>query len=492
MRDRKARGESIAPREAGALLFLCLAAALRVFLLSAAFPLFNNVDEIMHADVVLKYARGEVPRGLRPYGRDSAEQIILYGSPEYYYRRELVGVPLPPPVWSYPPKSRARFFESLVGLWENRLNPESTQQPAYYAIAALWYRLGGLLGASGGDALYWIRFMNIAVVMILIGMSYFFLRRRYPESLYLRLGVPALLAFLPQTTFLSINSDVLSPVFFTAAFYGLLAAAQAEEPGVLFCVGVGAAAALAVLTKITNVSILGVLAAVLLLRRRAPGPWAALCAAALAPVALWAARDWLVLGDPTGSAAKIRFMGWTLKPLGELWRHPLFTPRGLLHFLNVLARSYWRGEFIWHGEGLAQRAAACDLFYPVSSAVFLAASAAGLRRGRDPRRTANALSFLALGLSALFLAAVSLAYDFGDCPYPSRADPFFMSGRLIGGTLVPFLVLYLDGLERLLSRVKAAPARWAALAAIAVMMLGSQVWLTRDVFSSAYNWYHLP
>ena len=46
-------------------LILCVLAALRVFVFSAAFPFFTNVDEQSHVDLVSKYARGHVPAGLR-------------------------------------------------------------------------------------------------------------------------------------------------------------------------------------------------------------------------------------------------------------------------------------------------------------------------------------------------------------------------------------------------------------------------------------------
>jgi len=44
---------------------LCVIAAARVFIFSAAFPFFNNVDEQDHADMVVKYAHGYLSRGLR-------------------------------------------------------------------------------------------------------------------------------------------------------------------------------------------------------------------------------------------------------------------------------------------------------------------------------------------------------------------------------------------------------------------------------------------
>jgi hypothetical protein len=50
----------------------------RVFLFSAAFPFFNNVDEQAHFDTVYKYARGYLPREIAPkFDVGAAEQIAL-------------------------------------------------------------------------------------------------------------------------------------------------------------------------------------------------------------------------------------------------------------------------------------------------------------------------------------------------------------------------------------------------------------------------------
>jgi hypothetical protein len=57
------------------ILLLCAIAAVRVFIFSAAFPFFNNVDEQAHVDLVMKYARGHVPRDLGQY---SSESRILH------------------------------------------------------------------------------------------------------------------------------------------------------------------------------------------------------------------------------------------------------------------------------------------------------------------------------------------------------------------------------------------------------------------------------
>jgi len=40
---------------------LCIVAAVRIFIFSAAFPFFNNCDEQAHFDMVYKYSRGHLP-----------------------------------------------------------------------------------------------------------------------------------------------------------------------------------------------------------------------------------------------------------------------------------------------------------------------------------------------------------------------------------------------------------------------------------------------
>src|SRR5438270_9473556 len=64
-------------------LLLCCLAAIRVFVYSAAFPFFNNVDEGAHFDLVLKYSHGLVPRKFGPASDEMSNYVIRYGSLEY-------------------------------------------------------------------------------------------------------------------------------------------------------------------------------------------------------------------------------------------------------------------------------------------------------------------------------------------------------------------------------------------------------------------------
>jgi uncharacterized membrane protein len=91
----------------------------------------------------------------------------------------------------------------------------------------------------------------------------------------------------------------------------------------------------------------------------------------------------------------------------------------------------------------------------------------------------------------LLLAALSMAFDFGASFYPSKASPYFSSGRLLSGSLVPFLIVYVAGLELWLPSRGRAFWTWAILVAVAAIQLGSEVILTAEVFRSPFNAFHL-
>jgi len=491
-------------REARIVLLLCALAALRVFLFSAAFPFFNNVDEPAHFDLVHKYARGHVPTGFEPIDADAARAILLYGSPEYLTpAASFPGGAVPPPVWSLPFDRIRVAFESRAARIAAGENHESTQPPLYYAVAGAWYRLGGALGLEGGRALYWIRFLNVIVATLLVWLAYGFARTLFPADGFLRLGLPLLVAGFPQDALYSVNNDVLLPLAGGAALLALLILARGDARGYAFHAGAGLLVAAAVLVKPASAPILVVaVAAVLMAVRRAPGGGrraaagrgAALLLAAAVPLAAWGARNLLVLGDATGSAAKAQLLGWTLKPPAALLDHPLFTPGGAATFWQETLASFWRGEFTWGLERIA--APGWDLFYGVSSFVLPAAAVVALASARGPARggepTAQWLGLATSLLSLLFLAGISVAFDFGACFYPSRAHPFLTSGRLALAALLPFAALYLSGLETLLPGRRLAALRWAVLIAVVVGMTASEIGLARGAFASAYNWFHLP
>jgi hypothetical protein len=485
------------PRERRLVFGLSLLAAIHVFIFSAAFPFFNNVDEQAHFDLAVKYSHGEPPRGLEFYSAESLQSIAIFTSQEF-----LTSDPeVPPPIWRLPPQKIAAVLEYREAGWRN-LNQEAAQPPLYYALAGVWWRLEKLAGLDGGLALYGLRFLNILPVAGLVWLGYLAARLVFPAQQFVRLSVPALIAVLPQSAFYGIQNDVLSPVTCGAAFLLLARLFCAERPSVKRGLAAGLALGAVFLTKSSNLPFLAVSAAFVLCRAgqvwrtgkwRLTGPaLLALGLGSLLPITAWLAWCRTQFGDFAGTAAKILFLGWTARPMADWFQHPLFSPPGFWFFLRGNLSTLWQGELFWHRQPLAIPVVG-SLYVFISLALLGVALYTLLKRGRDLGLTQHAalwFSFLSLAATFAFLALLSVKYDFHDCAYPSRAHPFFVSGRLMLGALIPFLLLLGFGLDQA-TRNLGGRAKYALLAGGMIVMLAAEIMTDRPVFSSAYNWFHL-
>jgi hypothetical protein len=479
-------------------------AALRVFTFSAAFPFFNNVDEQAHLDLVLKYARGDVPRNLGHYSSESANYISLYGTPEYFIApQQFATNNFPPANWTLPADQRHDAVARSSAWWRSNENHESGEPPLYYGIAGLWLNLGRLLGVTDGWLLYWVRFLNAFVASALIWIGFVAAKVVFPDREFMRLSVPMLLAVWPQTTFYSIQSDAFSPLCFGIAFVGLVKLLQAEQTSLRVAIWTGLALAATCLVKTTNIALLLVVGIVLMFKirnlteRRTLRPilasLAVLMGSAAVPIMLWFAWNIHTFGDLTATSSKIEFLGWTRKPLSDWWSHPIFTLDGMKQFWPELIASFWRGEFIWHGRRLASRLS--DAFYWISSTVVIALTAISLA-WRPAKLTGLQRQSLWLALSSfvvliLFVAVLSVTFDFGNCVYPSRQHPYFTSGRMLSAAAVPFCLFYCYALDRVLSGAPQIWPRKILFAGIVLFILVSQSVTNWPAFSSRYNFFHL-
>ena len=475
-------------RERLIITLLCLTGAIRVFIFSAAFPFFNNVDEQSHFDLVLKYSRGHLPAApLEKYDPEAAEIIATCLSGEYL---------------DHPADHSPAAVAGTIAAYANKENLETWSWPAYYMSAGLFCRLGKALAITSCGLLYWIRFLNVPLEAVFVWLSWIFSRRFFQASPQQRIALPLMAAFFPQDIFFAVTSDVLSPVVFAAAFFMLLEVCL-DEKSLRYHLFAGLLVALTFLTKASNIAILPLSAAVSLIKiiqsarqkrlKQYLPCLAGFAAAASIPVAFWLGRNFVLFGDFTGAAASISDRTWTLKPFGKMFNHPIFTSSGLFYFLTELTKSFWRGEFVWQMKAIASPF--MDWFYIISSAVFVSASILGLILDRTkidkPYRFALAASVFVLVLSVMFLAFMSMRYDFGRCFYPSRDRPYFVSGRLIAGAILPFLALYIDGLRRIVSKLRCASCLLIAVGIIVVAVTVSEIILTLPAFASPYNWFHL-
>jgi len=489
---------------------LAAAAALRVLVLAAAFPFFTNVDEHRHVDMVLKYARGYLPRpGGDAYEPRTAALLGIHGSPEYAMSAA-EAQPVPPPVWARAPGETVRRLRANERFIAQGPNLEAFQPPVYYALAGAWLRVGGVLGLDAGASLYWIRALNGLFVAGLVLIAWSLLRETHPRDALVRLGVPALLAAAPTDVFYYVTPDALSPL---VAGLGLALAVRVvahPERSIAAFAAAGFVAAVAFLTKYTNATLVGVLAlGTLWLLWRDPGSRissgsrrgegaspariVALWLCLLVPAGLWLLRNTLLFGDPTATATKVEILGWQGKPLAAWWDHPLFTPAGAAAFVGDLVPMFWRGEVVWRREVLASQFA--DAFYTWSTLAALPLAALALRRSVGSALLAEAGSLAMLLFSVALLAGLSLAFEFHATSNPPAHHPYFVQGRLVSGALLASAIVYVRAIgfaaSALPSRARTFAGAFAVAAAILVCLI-SELALSRPVFASAYNFYHLP
>lgn len=494
----------VARHERKLILLVCSIAALRVLIFCAAFPFFNNVDEQAHADLVMKYARGDLPRDLGHYSPESANSIVLYGSPEYFMPPEQFAANgFAQPNWTLSPEQREETLEKNSAWWRSNENHESGEPPLYYGIAGLWLDFGRALGINGGWLFFWVRLLNVFVAAATVWLGYFATKLVFPDREFMRLSVPVLLAIWPQTTFYSIQSDSFSALWFGIAFVGLIKLLQTERPPLFLAICTGLALAATCLIKVSNVALFLIVGLTFIFRIRDSNrgkplgetlaTLAVVLVSAAAPIAIWFAWNVHTFGDLTATAAKIDFLGWTRKPIGNWWPHPIFTLNGFKEFWPELMASFWRGEFIWHGKRLAFRTS--DALYWISSTLAIAVALVSLfpRFTRLSRfqRECLCLATASFAVLVLFVAILSIAFDFGVCPYPSREHPYFTSGRLLSAAAIPFFFLYAEAFDCVLSRIPGNWPKTVLFAGLVLFIVASQGAVNGVAFSSRYNSFHL-
>src|ERR1043166_4743748 len=229
-----ASGESktfVAAKERVLVLLLCIAAAFRVFIYSAAFPFFSNIDEDLHFDLINQYSRAQVPRSFDRLKEETLNWIVPYASPEFLFSPErFPDGKFPAPLWKEPWSKVKPEIASTRAAWSSEINFESSQPPLYYALASAWWWIGKHIGFAGLQSLYWIRFLNVPFAAMMVWLGYVVSRTIAPERMDLRVGVPLFLAFIPQNVFYAINNDVLSPLCFGALFLCILQWLRTNAP----------------------------------------------------------------------------------------------------------------------------------------------------------------------------------------------------------------------------------------------------------------------
>jgi 4-amino-4-deoxy-L-arabinose transferase-like glycosyltransferase len=135
-----------------------------------------------------------------------------------------------------------------------------------------------------------------------------------------------------------------------------------------------------------------------------------------------------------------------------------------------------------------------DGFYAISSLVFIAIALTSIRLAQlRSDLQLKVLLFAAISFIAAvsFFFLLSIEFDFGRCIFPSRDHPYFTSGRLMLGALVPFALLYTYGVSELVRRFRIAFPAWLGVGLIMMIASISEIFIKHSVFASEHNWFHL-
>lgn len=489
-------------------LIICLLAsyaAIRILFFSAAFPLFNPTDEQIHFDAVYKYSHGYWPeKGLPLVSPECARIFTLYESPEYINEAAVLrAIHLDQPIATLPPELQARKYQPYYSYWLSKRNFEIDSPPLYYLMAAVWLKCGSALQLTDWKLAYWLRFFNVLPYIALIFLAYRLVKEVYPQREYLSLFVPALIAVFPQDIFYGVNREILSAPFAALSLLLLALSLRRIARAKAYLLAGAFMVSFTFLTDLPNaVLYLALLGVLIFWVKRAykedsfrndatTTGTAALCAILLP--ALWMARNYLSLGDITASREKIAALGWTVKPWSSRWQHPLFSWRGAGYFLRELMKTYWRGEFLWHGKPLASPS--FDWFVVLATYSLIVAFVVYFliqrRSTRDIQWYCDLLAVGLLGSAFLFLAFLSLRFDFGSCFYPSRALPYFVSGRIISGTALPFFVIFASAFGKIASRVQKWVPTSIAMASLVLLIGVSDILIKAPVLHSPFNLFSL-
>lgn len=484
---------------------LAVYAAIRILFFSAVFPLFNSTDEQVHFDAVYKYSHGYLPeRGLPLVSPECARIFTLYESPEYITEAAVLrAAHMDRPIAALPPDMQAVKFQRYYSYWLSKKNFEIDSPPLYYLIAAIWLKAGSALQLTDWKLAYWLRFFNVVPYIALLFLAYRLVKEIYPQRENLALFVPALIAVFPQDIFYGINREVFSAPFAGLALLLLALSLRRVARARVYLLAGAFIAGLTFLIDVPNaVLYLAVLGTLMFWLKRAYKEGSLRSDAtvtggagllAMSLPALWMARNYVSVGDITASRDKIAALGWTLKPWASRWHHPLFSWEGTGYFLKELMKTYWRGEFLWHGKPLA--ATFFDWFLLVTSYSLIVAFVVYFlirrRSTKDVQWWCDFVAVSLVGSAFLFLALLSLQFDFGSCFYPSRAHPYFVSGRIISGTMLPFVIMFASAFGRLTSRIQKWVRPSIAMVSIVLFIGVSDILIKGTVVHSSFNLFSL-
>jgi len=482
---------------------ICSVAAIRILFFCAVFPFFNNVDEQSHFDLIWKYSMNRSVLETDRVDPNVLRIVYLFGSPEYLLRPiDFPGGSLGPPHFLQLADIRDQAIGKIVMMSKHK-NIEEYSPPLYYFLAGRWTAIGRTMGLRDGGLLYWARFLNVPLYVLIVWISYRLSRLIPYKDPRMVFGIPLLAAFMPQSVFYSLNSDILTPLPSGIALLLMIRGLLDLQFDWRHYAALGLCLSAAILTKLSNLPLFFMTAVFIALKAGPDGESVlsrkrivnacAFCICLL-PIAAWSLRNFLSTGDWTGTSRKVQLLGWTYKPVSDLFSHPIFTFSGINYFFNKILSSFWLGEFTWGLKPLVVNH--MDYCCSITTLFFLFAACITAMRmtGRPAERDIIVISLAGIFSALVYMALLSMLYNFGHSFYPSAEKPFFVSGRLILCVMFPILLCITWTIDRWATRSPKTPNRTgiAVIIVLCVFLAINDLVIVQKPLASVYNFFHIP
>ena len=303
-----------------------------VFLVATVYALIQPVWSVVDEGPHFGYVELLAEHGKLPRAGDTvvSERVLAIGRDRQwgwqYPRDPALVLEVEKPPQDLPERDMSQWVRE--NLW--RFNYEAVQPPAYYAAAALVYRL---TPGSTIAKLYGIRIFSAFLASLAVVFAYRIARRIAPGSRFVILGAP--LTFLFLQGYLLNNSQITNDAL-AAPMGGMLALVALylwqEPPQKLSAARLllgGAAVGIAALTKSVLWYFVPLLCALTLVRFGIQPGLSKLRVASISFGLLfvpWLARNLVVYGEATGQSRMARFLGAffpapRVRDLRSLWEY---------------------------------------------------------------------------------------------------------------------------------------------------------------------------
>jgi hypothetical protein len=463
---------------------IALLFALKVLLFAMAYPLFNTTDELPNFDTVLKQGKGYSYEDRNYYFDTLTLELAHKVQSKEYLLGEFQNE-------DFVPLLKLQYqddFEGYFNFFSKTTHQQTHSSPFYFKpLGWIFYALPGDLNPY--LKIYSLRFVNV-VLAFFLAFCAITLGMRVFQNRALALSCGVLLLGIPQSIYYFINVDILSAL--SAVVFLLFAVKSYQHFTLKNLLLVALTGALTILIKASGLIIVccGFL---LLLLGRIEVRWKRffyLPISILLMILLMLPGFINRVSSGVGLFAtkeKVKVLGWTAKEVENYFPHVITSIGGMSNFFTKTWQSWWLGESLWEGTDIYS---SFSTYYVTIITTLLllvfAVRSYYLSNYHGLLNNIRRISWFSYIGYFLLFAFLSVRYDFGNCVYPSKAFPIFVSGRLMLGMLFPFLFSFVDSVSGFFRDKKVV---FYIVLCFTLFHLGLELIETKDIFYSNKNFF---